>query len=124
MSGDDNRRCGDGAPPPACEPGGQAPRLKPEDLYGAEVEDQHPREGGGFFNALARAPKRAVISFIRFYQKAVSPLFPRTCRFVPSCSQYAIIAVQRYGLAKGGLLAVKRLLKCGPWHPGGYDPVP
>ena len=56
--------------------------------------------------------------------RAVSPLFPRTCRFVPSCSQYAIIAVQRYGLAKGGLLALKRLLKCGPWHPGGYDPVP
>lgn len=124
MSGDDNRRYGDGTPPPACEPGGQAPRLNPEDLYGAEVEDQHPREGGGFLNALARALKRAVISFIRFYQKAVSPLFPRTCRFVPSCSQYAIIAVQRYGLAKGGLLAVKRLLKCGPWHPGGYDPVP
>ncbi|MDD6738826.1 MAG: membrane protein insertion efficiency factor YidD [Coriobacteriaceae bacterium] len=64
------------------------------------------------------------MGFVRFYQRAVSPLFPRTCRFVPSCSQYAIIAVQRYGLAKGGLLALKRLLKCGPWHPGGYDPVP
>ena len=97
--------------------------FKPEDLYGAPVEES-PQTSQGFWAKVAQLPKRAFIGFVRFNQRAVSPLFPRTCRFVPSCSQYAIIAVQRYGLAKGGLLALKRLLKCGPWHPGGYDPVP
>ena len=116
-------REGTSAPPP-CEHDAPASSWKPEDLYGAEVEDPRAQQDQGALAALARLPKRAVIGFIRFYQKAVSPLFPRTCRFVPSCSQYAIIAVQRYGLAQGGLLALKRLLKCGPWHPGGYDPVP
>ncbi|GMA50744.1 hypothetical protein GCM10025857_21010 [Alicyclobacillus contaminans] len=52
------------------------------------------------------------------------PLFPPRCRFVPSCSQYAVEAVQRYGALRGGWLAAKRLVKCGPWHKGGYDPVP
>ncbi|WP_425387072.1 membrane protein insertion efficiency factor YidD [Alicyclobacillus contaminans] len=61
---------------------------------------------------------------IRLYQVAISPLFPPRCRFVPSCSQYAVEAVQRYGALRGGWLAAKRLVKCGPWHKGGYDPVP
>lgn len=120
----DEHGCQEGStPPPLGDRGDAQPAWKPEDLYGAEVEDPQA-QANGFFNTLVRIPKKAAIGFIRFYQKAVSPLFPRTCRFVPSCSQYAIIAVQRYGLAKGGLLAIKRLLKCGPWHPGGYDPVP
>lgn len=96
-----------------------------EDFYGAHVEDPDASdEGLSPVQRLARLPKRALIGFIRFYQRGISPLFPRTCRFVPSCSQYAVVAITRYGFAKGGWMALKRLVKCGPWHPGGYDPVP
>lgn len=98
--------------------------FKPEDLYGAQVVDPDSGKCLTFAQRLTRLPKRALLWFIRFYQRAVSPLFPRTCRFVPSCSQYAVVAITRYGFRKGGWLALKRLAKCGPWHPGGYDPVP
>ncbi len=66
---------------------------------------------------------KLVIYFIRLYQRIISPLFPPSCRFYPSCSAYAIEAIRRYGLIKGGLKAVLRLAKCHPFHPGGYDPV-
>ncbi|WP_195536580.1 membrane protein insertion efficiency factor YidD [Bacillus paralicheniformis] len=65
--------------------------------------------------------KRAAIIFIRFYQKAISPLFPPTCRFYPTCSNYGLEAIQRFGFIKGGCLLIKRLLKCHPLHPGGFD---
>ncbi|MCY7968320.1 membrane protein insertion efficiency factor YidD [Bacillus haynesii] len=68
--------------------------------------------------------KRAAIIFIRFYQKAISPLFPPTCRFYPTCSNYGLEAIQRFGFIKGSYLLIKRLLKCHPLHPGGFDPVP
>ncbi|MCM3189449.1 membrane protein insertion efficiency factor YidD [Bacillus subtilis] len=68
--------------------------------------------------------KKLAILFIRLYQKAISPLFPPTCRFYPTCSHYGVEAVQRFGLIKGGWLLTKRLLKCHPFHPGGFDPVP
>ena len=68
--------------------------------------------------------KNFLICFIKFYQQWISPLKPPTCRFVPTCSNYAIIAVERYGILKGGILAIKRLLKCHPFHKCGYDPVP
>jgi putative membrane protein insertion efficiency factor len=61
---------------------------------------------------------------IRLYQWTVSPLLGPTCRFHPSCSQYALEAVLRFGALRGGALAVKRLARCHPWHPGGFDPVP
>ncbi|HHW10860.1 MAG TPA: membrane protein insertion efficiency factor YidD [Firmicutes bacterium] len=64
-----------------------------------------------------------VIALIKLYQQAVSPLLPRTCRFYPTCSAYALEAVTRYGVWKGGRMAAGRLLRCHPWHPGGYDPV-
>ena len=68
--------------------------------------------------------KRIVIALIRFYQKFLSPLKMRpTCRFYPTCSQYAIEAVTKYGCIKGSYLALKRILKCHPFHPGGFDPV-
>ena len=60
---------------------------------------------------------------IRFYQKAISPGHPPSCRFWPTCSEYAIEAVQKYGVARGLLKATVRVLKCNPFHPGGYDPV-
>lgn len=67
---------------------------------------------------------RAVLLLIRAYQRLISPLLPPRCRFYPSCSSYAAEAVARYGAWRGGVLALRRLLRCHPWHPGGYDPVP
>ncbi|WP_044492040.1 membrane protein insertion efficiency factor YidD [Phascolarctobacterium faecium] len=67
--------------------------------------------------------KTLMIVCIRFYQLFISPLFPPTCRFYPTCSQYAIEAIRKKGALKGGWLAVKRIVKCHPFHPGGYDPV-
>ncbi|MCC8158127.1 MAG: membrane protein insertion efficiency factor YidD [Phascolarctobacterium sp.] len=67
--------------------------------------------------------KTLMIVGIRFYQLFISPLFPPTCRFYPTCSQYAIEAIRKKGALKGGWLAVKRIAKCHPFHPGGYDPV-
>lgn len=64
------------------------------------------------------------LAFIQFYQKCISPLKPPTCRFVPTCSTYAYEAIKQYGLIKGGLLALKRIAKCHPLHPGGIDRVP
>ncbi|MDR3334294.1 MAG: membrane protein insertion efficiency factor YidD [Treponema sp.] len=68
--------------------------------------------------------RNVVLFVIRCYQNAVSPHFPACCRYVPSCSAYAYEAVQRYGIFRGLVLAVKRILRCHPFHPGGYDPVP
>ncbi|BDG61869.1 membrane protein insertion efficiency factor YidD [Caldinitratiruptor microaerophilus] len=69
--------------------------------------------------------RRLVTALIRFYQVAVSPLKGGpTCRFYPSCSAYAIEAVERHGVLRGGYLTVRRVAKCHPLHPGGYDPVP
>jgi len=68
--------------------------------------------------------RRLVRGAIRFYQLALSPLVGPACRFHPSCSQYALEAVSRFGVLRGGWLAVRRLARCHPFHPGGYDPVP
>ncbi len=64
------------------------------------------------------------LNIIRFYQRFISPLFPPTCRFEPSCSQYGYEAIARYGIVRGGWLALKRVCRCHPFNPGGYDPVP
>ena len=68
--------------------------------------------------------KRLILFLIRGYRILISPLFPPTCRFHPNCSQYAMEAVERFGAWRGGILAARRVLRCHPWHPGGYDPVP
>ena len=68
--------------------------------------------------------KKFVISAIRFYQREISPLSPPRCRYIPTCSQYALEAVEKYGAIKGTFLATKRILWCNPFHKGGYDPVP
>jgi len=65
--------------------------------------------------------KKLVISLVRFYQKAISPLFPSSCRYYPTCSTYTIMAIEKYGLLKGGLKAVWRILRCNPWSKGGID---
>ena len=67
--------------------------------------------------------KRMMIMAIRCYQKFISPLFPPTCRFYPTCSTYFIQALEKYGVLKGSYLGIKRILKCHPWHEGGYDPL-
>ncbi|MGE5560526.1 MAG: membrane protein insertion efficiency factor YidD [Chloroflexota bacterium] len=67
---------------------------------------------------------RALILVIKFYQVTISPLKPPACRFQPTCSHYAIEAISKYGVVKGGWLALRRVSRCHPWHPGGYDPVP
>ncbi len=69
-------------------------------------------------------PRLLFIVMIRGYQQVISPLTPPSCRFVPTCSAYAIEALQRYGVVKGSWLAIKRIARCHPWNPGGYDPVP
>lgn len=71
-----------------------------------------------------RAAARGVIFLIQLYRHMVSPLRPATCRFVPTCSQYAVDALNEYGLIRGSWLAAARLAKCGPWHEGGWDPIP
>ena len=69
--------------------------------------------------------KTVFLSLIRFYQKHISPAFPRRCRYIPTCSQYALEAIQKYGAAKGGYLALRRFLRCHPFSKRDpYDPVP
>ena len=68
--------------------------------------------------------RRALLACIRFYRRRISPLFPPLCRFYPTCSAYALEAVQVHGALKGGLLALWRLMRCNILFPGGYDPVP
>lgn len=67
---------------------------------------------------------RMLVAFVHGYQRFVSPYTPPTCRFYPSCSAYAVEAIQRYGPWRGVVLAARRVLRCHPFHPGGYDPVP
>lgn len=68
--------------------------------------------------------KYLALALLRAYQYALSPLLGRRCRYFPSCSEYAVEAVQKYGAVRGGWLGLKRVCRCHPWHPGGYDPVP
>jgi len=80
-----------------------------------------PATVGGW---VGRAPVRGLTFAIQAYRHMVSPLRLPTCRFVPTCSQYAVDALTEYGLMRGGWLAAVRLAKCGPWHRGGWDPIP
>ena len=67
---------------------------------------------------------RFLIAMLRAYQYLLSPWWGRQCRFAPSCSNYALEAIERHGALSGSWLALKRVLRCHPWHPGGFDPVP
>ena len=73
---------------------------------------------------IKQAMRGLAATTIKGYQYAISPFLGNHCRFSPSCSNYALEAIETYGLIKGSLLGIKRIGKCHPWHPGGYDPVP
>jgi len=84
-----------------------------------------------FFRMLGRAVRFAgtavgwvMILLIRFYQRSISPLFPSSCRFTPTCSHYTLEAIRKYGPVRGFFLGLKRILRCHPWGGQGYDPVP
>ena len=68
--------------------------------------------------------KTAVLAALRFYKRSISPGLPPACRYTPTCSEYAMEAVERHGVLHGGLLALRRLISCNPFSHGGYDPVP
>ena len=68
--------------------------------------------------------KKILILLIKGYRNFISPLFPPSCRFRPTCSQYTLEAIERFGPVQGSWLSLKRILRCHPFHPGGYDPVP
>ena len=74
-------------------------------------------------NNFLRLTGMPIILIIRIYQIFISPLTPATCRFYPTCSTYFIQALEKYGLIKGTYLGIKRILRCHPWNPGGYDPL-
>ena len=81
-----------------------------------------------FWNKLSSALKRLLalplFALVKFYQYCISPYTPPACRFTPTCSQYAVEALKKYGPIKGSWLTIKRLLRCHPWGGSGYDPVP
>ena len=68
--------------------------------------------------------RKLAIAPIRIYQRLISPWLPRRCRFLPTCSEYAVEAIGKHGVLRGSWLALRRILKCHPFHPGGFDPVP
>ena len=84
--------------------------------------DTHPSP---FLASWMGVIRRALLAAIRFYQRRISPGLPPRCRFIPTCSQYALEAVEKYGPCRGGWLALRRFLRCHPFHKGDmYDPVP
>ncbi|MFV0438601.1 MAG: membrane protein insertion efficiency factor YidD [Desulfopila sp.] len=74
-------------------------------------------------NRITRLPRFLLLGLIRGYQYCISPLFPPSCRFIPSCSTYTIQAIEKYGVLRGGFLGLRRILRCHPFSRGGYDPV-
>ena len=68
--------------------------------------------------------KKVLLALVIFYRVSISPYRPPCCRYIPTCSQYALEAIEKYGALKGGWLAFRRILRCNPFHKGGYDPVP
>jgi putative membrane protein insertion efficiency factor len=89
-------------------------------LVGLAVVDRIRGIGPGQRSTAARL----LVGLIRFYRRFLGPALPPSCRFTPSCSAYGLEAIERHGALRGSWLTARRLLRCGPWHPGGHDPVP
>ena len=68
--------------------------------------------------------KRVLLGALAAYKRFLSPVLPPACRFVPTCSEYAAAAIEKHGPFRGVMLAIRRIVRCAPWHPGGFDPVP
>lgn len=77
-----------------------------------------------FAGNIKKVPSLALIGLVKFYQMSISPLLPDSCRYTPTCSEYAVQALRKYGLLKGSYLAAKRIARCNPWGGHGHDPVP
>ncbi len=78
-----------------------------------------------FLKIISKGINLILIGLVKFYRKFISPMKKRSsCRYIPTCSQYALEALQKYGPLKGSYLAIRRILRCNPFHEGGYDPVP
>ena len=91
------------------------------------IDDNYPKEHGlsDFKVSIINFPQYLLLMIIRFYQKILSPALPgNTCRFYPSCSHFGYQAVYKYGAIKGSFMAIFRIIRCNPFNPGGYDPVP
>ena len=88
------------------------------------VPGDSDRRTSAVVNVLAAIPRTVLILLVRAYQIVLSPLLPASCRYYPSCSAYAVEALERYGALHGGWLTLRRLARCNPFRPGGYDPVP
>ncbi len=68
--------------------------------------------------------KQIALGLLRFYKKFISPMLPPSCRFTPTCSQYTYVAIERFGVIRGSWMGLRRIIRCNPFNPGGYDPVP
>lgn len=79
---------------------------------------------GSFGALIKKIPCKVALFLVTFYRAAISPLFPSCCRFTPTCSEYSLIALRKYGFFKGMKLTIKRIIRCRPGGPHGYDPVP
>ena len=88
------------------------------------MSDEAGRRARDLAGRVRRLPALAIVGVIRLYQLVISPLTPPSCRYYPSCSSYAVLALRRHGVVRGGWLAVRRLARCHPWTPGGVDDVP
>jgi putative membrane protein insertion efficiency factor len=96
-----------------------------EDKSGGLDGNGHAEPGSGHTETRKRSVMRiAAQAPIHFYRKVISPLKPPTCRFYPTCSAYALEAIERHGPVRGSWLAARRIARCHPFHPGGFDPVP
>jgi len=87
------------------------------------ADESEGRESGAS-RLVARAPRTALVLLVRLYQVGLSPLLPPACRYYPSCSAYAVEALEKHGALRGGWLALRRIARCHPFRPGGFDPVP
>lgn len=92
------------------------------DVGGGSTPGPYPVPGTSYLGVLWRLPRLALVGLVRLYQGAVSPWLPSACRYTPTCSEYAVQSLRRYGAVRGSVLAAWRIARCNPWGGHGYDP--